>query len=64
MPCKRNLTLAAKEARIDGWTCASNGYPKSQRPNYQTYEEREAFDAAWEEKTHRAAMGYRDDQQA
>jgi len=40
-------TIAEKEAYIDGWRVAHAGREIIDRPNYQTYEERKAFEKGW-----------------
>jgi len=54
-PPKSLSTAAEREAYRDGWNAAANNSPRHQRPNYQTHQEREAFDLGWDIKTN---LGY------
>jgi len=54
-------TAAEKEAWMEGWRAAGHQEPHYKRPNYQTSEERDAFQNGWDERAERIAMGYRDD---
>jgi len=49
-PPKSLSSVWDKQAYRDGWNAAANDTPRLPRPNYQTQQERAAYDLGWESR--------------
>lgn len=58
---RKKYSPAEVAAWTDGWQTAGRGQPRSARPAYSHNEDREAFNAGWDERAERIAMGYKDE---